>query len=64
MSDIFFRPYKKGTNKPITTKWYRTHDEALDWGKTFTNNQEIDIKQKEVNQLLKKRYKTGFRGLI
>lgn len=61
MLDKLFRPYQNG--RPVTTKWYRTREEAVDWGKTFPKGK-IDIVSKDVNELLRKRKKTGFRGLI
>ena len=63
--DKLFRPYIKGTKSPITTKWYRTSEEAEEWGKTFANNRYgVEIKSKEINDILKNRKRMGFRGLL
>jgi hypothetical protein len=65
IGDNLFRPYLKGTNKPVTKKWFRDEHEALDWGKTFMHHgEQIEVKTKDVNTLLKNRKRTGFRGLL
>lgn len=61
MSYQLFRPYKN--NSPVTTKWYRTYEEAMEWGETFAKDG-FEIKTKDINELLINRKKTGFRGLI
>lgn len=61
---ILFRPYTKRNERPITTKWYRTEEEALEWGKTLNNKEDIIILHKDTNSLLKNRKKSGFRGLV
>ena len=57
-----YRPYTQD-NKPITTKWYSDKEEAKQSGEMFYGKN-IKVIQKDINSLLKKRKKTGFRGLI
>ena len=65
MGNSLFRPYIKGTKRPITRIWYRTRNEASDSAKYFIgNNQEFEVIEKDINSVVKNRKKTGFRGLI
>jgi len=61
IGDKLFRPYSNG--KPVTTKWYRTKEEALDWA-SILNRGNIDIREIDINDAVKNRKKTGFRGLF
>ena len=67
MGKKLYRPYYVGSSldgSPVTTKWYRTKEEAKSWAKAFVGWRKFKIVSKDVNTLMKNRKKTGFRGLI